>query len=168
MVNAVVFVDLNLDGTFDSGDPVGDTDVNGNYTIPGLTAGQYQVVEQVPIGYQVSTPYTGSSLVTVAAGQAVTNVNFGDQVPQFVLSGSPPAPPTPTPPTPTPPTSTPTPVDPVVDAIEPIGPYIPAGWVSTAPLPTTPAPKQPPIVIKPTPKPTPKPAPAPAPKKNSH
>jgi SdrD B-like domain len=162
-----VYVDLNFSGFFESGDPIAFTDSNGNYTITGLTPGQYVVTQQPPIGYQISTPATGSTTVYVNAGQAVTGINFADQVPQFVVSGFPP-PPTPTPPVvstpPTPPVTT-------TPAVEPIGPYIPAGWVSTAPLPVTPAPKKaaptPPPVIKPLPIIKPVPVP-PAPPKKSH
>jgi hypothetical protein len=157
MYQAIVFIDVDLTGQYVPGDdPVAVTDANGNYTIAGLTAGQYLLTEQDPTGYQIDTPFNGSVSITVTAGQTVTGENFGDQVTQFVVSGSPP--PTSTPPTPTPPPS-----NPVNNTPEPIGPFIPPGWVSTAPLPTTPPPKKPaqivvPIVVKPTP---PKPAPNP-------
>ncbi len=139
-----VYVDLNFAGFFESGDPIAFTDSNGNYTITGLTPGQYVVTQLPPIGYQITTPLTGSTTVFVNAGQAVTGINFADQVPQFVVSGFPPTPTPPAPPTiSTPPATTTTP------SVEPIGPYIPPGWVSTAPLPVTPTPK------KPTPPPPP-------------
>jgi hypothetical protein len=109
------------------------------------------VTETAPIGYDVTTPSTDSYSISLSAGQTVTSINFADEVPQVIFSGSPPPPAAPTPPTP----PAPTPPVATTPSVELIGPYIPVGWVSKAPPPVivTPTPK------KPTPAPTPKPAP---------
>jgi hypothetical protein len=131
------------------------TDDNGDYSFSALSPGVYTVTETAPIGYDVTTPSTDSYSISLSAGQTVTDINFADEVPQVIFSGSPPPPAVPTPPTPTPPT--PTPPVATTPSVELIGPYIPVGWVSKAPPPVivTPTPKK----TTPAPTPTPKPAP---------
>ena len=93
-VSGVVFDDMNGNGTQDTGesgvygvavsvyDGTGTTfiastttDGDGNYSVYGLTAGTYQVVETLPDGY-ASTTSSSVSAVAVTAG-GTTFVNFG-------------------------------------------------------------------------------------------
>jgi protocatechuate 3,4-dioxygenase beta subunit len=75
MQGVQVYADVNNNGVYNTGDPTGITDSNGNYTIGGLGAGQFTIREVVPSGYAAST---SSASVTVAAGQSVAGVNFTD------------------------------------------------------------------------------------------
>jgi fimbrial isopeptide formation D2 family protein len=103
-VTGTVFVDTNNNGTRDPGEPplggvtvelrdgngnpidsdpntagvqptTATTNASGNYSFPGLPAGNYQVVETQPAGLGSSTPNTVP--VTLVAGTPAT-VNFGE------------------------------------------------------------------------------------------
>ena len=82
--------DLNMNGIMDSGEPAlaniticlfptnscVSTDSNGNYTFSSLPPGNYSVFEAFYPGWANTTP--DSRQVTVAAGQALSGVNFGN------------------------------------------------------------------------------------------
>ncbi len=87
LVGVVVFADLNLNGVLDENEPSAITDVNGIYTLVGLADGRYSVMEQVPSGYQMSSPSGGVISATVAGGLAVTGDNFANQVSPIITGG---------------------------------------------------------------------------------
>ncbi|MBM5790516.1 MAG: VWA domain-containing protein [Cyanobacteria bacterium M_surface_10_m1_298] len=76
-----IYVDLNGNGSFDSGEPSTTSGSDGSYTITtsALSVGQsYAVKEKVPSGYlQTQAPNT---LVVTAANQTFKDVNFGNTV----------------------------------------------------------------------------------------
>ncbi len=77
-----IFLDLNRNGTADPDEPVAVTDVNGDYMFTGLAPGSYSVVEELQPGWQQTRPGSraapGSCQVTLAEGEMVRNVNFGN------------------------------------------------------------------------------------------
>ncbi len=81
-----IFIDLAGTGTLAASDPQTTTDVNGNYSLPSLVAGTYTVLEIAPAGFGVTSPSTGSNIVSVTTS-AVTAVNFANQPGIGVTSG---------------------------------------------------------------------------------
>ncbi len=73
-----VFLDLNSDGQFDSGDRITQTDANGAYTFIGLLPGDYRVMELVGAPHGVTSPTNNVHLVHLGEGQKVTGQDFGD------------------------------------------------------------------------------------------
>jgi RHS repeat-associated protein len=101
--NWTIYLDLNHDGHLDPGDPYTVTDANGNYAFTNLQPGTYTVAEVQQTGWTQKAPTPvppGTYTVTVAAGQAISGLDFGNQQ-------NPPAQPPDTPPvfTTTPPNS---------------------------------------------------------------
>ena len=102
-ISGTVFNDANGNGIYDSRENaltgaqitlvgvnvtmVATTDVNGNYSFTNLPAGRYSLVETtIPTGFTVTTPTTGTNVVTLTAGQASTGINFADQVGTSTIS----------------------------------------------------------------------------------
>ncbi len=73
-----VYLDNNNDGTFDAGDVRVFTDANGLYQFLGLTAGTYNVRQNTPAGYTLTTPAFPRT-VTVLPDAAVL-VNIGNHL----------------------------------------------------------------------------------------
>jgi uncharacterized protein (DUF2141 family) len=74
-----VYIDANNDGKLESTEQVVTTDINGNWSFAGLTAGTY-TVRVVPVTGDTATKPTGGVLtVVVTAGQASTNNLFGER-----------------------------------------------------------------------------------------
>ena len=69
-----------LHGTFDAGDPTATTDANGQFTFFGLAAGTYVVREQLPGGFTLTDPQSGSYSITLLDGQSTGGLMFGDSV----------------------------------------------------------------------------------------
>lgn len=92
-----IFADLNLNGEFDFNepatvtqrdDPSTEADETGAYTL-SVPAGNHLILEVVPRGYEqthpntlreVIFPYNLGHSVTVASGETVSNVNFGNRI----------------------------------------------------------------------------------------
>jgi uncharacterized protein (DUF2141 family) len=73
-----VYLDLNNDGKFDTGDKSVVTDVLGNWSFTGLTAGTY-AVRVVPItGLAFTKPTGGALSIKLAAAQASVGNLFGE------------------------------------------------------------------------------------------
>ncbi len=68
-----VFVDLNDDGLFESGEPTATTDASGHYVIGGLGAGTYSVDVTAPTGWIVTTSATGSLSAQLASATSVVS-----------------------------------------------------------------------------------------------
>jgi hypothetical protein len=80
IAGVTVYIDSNNNGILDSGEISTVTNSSGNYTLTGLTAGTYVVRQILPSGQEQTFPTKGfGNHVTVAAGQAATNVDFGDE-----------------------------------------------------------------------------------------
>ena len=68
-----VFVDLDSSGTFTAGDLFDFTDAAGGYTIEGLLTGTYDVLQELPAGWNDG----GKQVVTITMpGQAAADVDF--------------------------------------------------------------------------------------------
>ena len=81
VAGATIFVDDNLNGSFDPGEPSAVTDSDGFYEIDGLLAGQHVVSQVVPPGFQTTFPVppaTGHT-VTLDTGINATEIDFGNQ-----------------------------------------------------------------------------------------
>ncbi len=84
-----VFVDTLGTGVYNSSDPSAVTNLStGVYTITGLPAGRYTVMDAIPAGYLATNPLTGYSVVTLGAGATVSNINFGDQQNLNIVNGN--------------------------------------------------------------------------------
>jgi len=86
-----VFVDLNNDGLFESGEPTAATDASGHYLIGGLGAGTYNVDVTAPTGWVMTTSATGSLSAQLASATSVVNepdigLNLGATVSGQVLN----------------------------------------------------------------------------------
>lgn len=86
-----VYIDVNHDGKQDTGDIYVRADSNGKYTFTGLVAGSYTIRPATAVGWAVTSPASGAQIVTVSAGQNLTNINFGEYhgvVPPASISGT--------------------------------------------------------------------------------
>jgi len=73
-VGQTVYLDLNNNGTLDSGEPSTTTDNNGAYSFTDLPADTYHVRGVVPAGY---TQSTASIDPTLTPGEAASGLNLG-------------------------------------------------------------------------------------------
>jgi RHS repeat-associated protein len=83
-----VYIDQNHDGHLDPGDPSTTTDANGAYAFTGLAPGTYDVAEVPRPGWNQTGPPGGVAHVTVASGQVIRDVNFGNQLQPGSISGT--------------------------------------------------------------------------------
>jgi protocatechuate 3,4-dioxygenase beta subunit len=73
-----VFIDANNNGVLDPGEQSTVSDAQGNFTLGGLAPGTYTVREVLQTNWQRSAPLSGFFTVTVAAGQSVPGLAFGN------------------------------------------------------------------------------------------
>lgn len=73
-----VFLDLNNDRSQDPGEPTALTDANGNYSFISLVAGDYEVVEILPDGWDVSPTFDSQQTVAVSGGEVSTANDFAN------------------------------------------------------------------------------------------
>lgn len=59
--------------------PIITTDTNGQYNLPNLDAGAFNVVAEVPTGWTATSPATSVLAVTITTGQLLTSRDFGQQ-----------------------------------------------------------------------------------------
>ena len=71
-----VFLDLNDDGSRNSGEPQTDTDDGGNYSFGSLEPGSYRVRQVLPAGWTCATPSPCYRDVTLGSRGAVTGQDF--------------------------------------------------------------------------------------------
>ncbi|MBC7782375.1 MAG: hypothetical protein H7144_00935 [Burkholderiales bacterium] len=76
--NVRVFVDVNFDGRFNSGERYDFTDGAGNYTLATLKPGRRVIGHLTPATYRLTSPAAGFYTIKVTSGGVVTGVNFGD------------------------------------------------------------------------------------------
>lgn len=80
-----VFLDLNGNRVPDAGELSTVTDANGHYAFISLPAGDYEVTEVLPIGWNVSPTFDTRQTVSVSGGAASTAGDFANFT---VLNGS--------------------------------------------------------------------------------
>ncbi len=73
-----VYLDLNNNGSLDSGEPTAVTDSHGVYHFLGLLPGTYHVREVQQPGWTQTFPWSGSYTVVVKAGKIEHGKNFGN------------------------------------------------------------------------------------------
>jgi hypothetical protein len=76
-VGVTMYLDMNNDHTFDSGDIETTTDAAGFYTFVGLKPGTYHVNFKLPAGKTRTSPNANGYTFEISAGQLVTGKNFG-------------------------------------------------------------------------------------------
>lgn len=74
----IIYVDMNRNGQRDEGERFTKTDTKGNYSFTGLTPGTYLIAEEFQPGWVQTAPTAQTYEVTVASGQTVANLNFGN------------------------------------------------------------------------------------------
>jgi O-glycosyl hydrolase len=87
LVNWKVFVDTDRDGVLDTGEVFTTTNSAGVYSFDTLPAGNYRIRQVVPAGWRVTSPSSGYSELTLAAGQVALGKNFGDTQ-KILISGT--------------------------------------------------------------------------------
>lgn len=73
-----VFLDTNNDGAFNTDEPSALTDANGNYAFINLVAGDYEVTEVLPAGWDVAPTFDSRQTVAVAGGEVSTAGDFAN------------------------------------------------------------------------------------------
>ena len=75
-----VYIDQNQNGQWEAGEPVQTTDATGDYAFTGLGVGTYRIAHVVQAGWRQTFPSApGYHGVTVAPGEAVSNIRFGNR-----------------------------------------------------------------------------------------
>jgi predicted outer membrane repeat protein len=82
-----VYVDANGNDQLDVDEARSTTDVNGNYTIPFVSPGSYDIREIQKAGWNPTDPVTGEQTATIVSGQNLANVEFGNNNPSNALPG---------------------------------------------------------------------------------
>ena len=74
-----VYIDANNDGKYDSGDTEIIANSKGQFTFPNLPAGTYVIRGTTASGWTQTSPANGGAqIVTIVAGQNLSNINFGE------------------------------------------------------------------------------------------
>jgi hypothetical protein len=75
-----IYNDANNNGKMDIGEANTATDVNGNYILSGLSAGNYKIRQLLPAGWKQTSPANGFGwTLALAANQSMIGKNFGEQ-----------------------------------------------------------------------------------------
>jgi RHS repeat-associated protein len=89
--NWTVYLDSNNNGRRDPGEPFTTTDADGNYSFTNLAPGNYVVADERQPGWLQTAPTTGSYALTVAAGQVLAGIDFGNQQSTTATENQPPS-----------------------------------------------------------------------------
>ncbi len=73
-----IYLDLNNDNDFDTGEPSVMTSGGGNYSFGSLTPGDYTIREVLKSGWSQTAPAAGEYNITLISGQNETGKNFGN------------------------------------------------------------------------------------------
>lgn len=73
-----VFLDTNKNAILDAGERSTLTDANGNYAFISLDAGDYEVTEVLPVGWDVSPAFDSRQTVAVTGGEVSTSGDFAN------------------------------------------------------------------------------------------
>src|SRR6185295_10129991 len=82
-----IFLDTDKDGVWDSTERGLLTDAGGNYAFKDLAAGAYRVRDVLPAGWRRTSPTSGYSDLTLAAGASTTGKNFA-RTQRVLISGT--------------------------------------------------------------------------------
>lgn len=74
-----IYLDADLDGTFDSGETSVLTDENGRYSFTNLGPGSYRIAEVLETGWYQSAPAGGFHALVLGSGAAISGLDFGNQ-----------------------------------------------------------------------------------------
>ena len=74
-----IYLDLDNDNQFDPNEPSALTDANGQYRFRDLAAGTYTVREVVPLNFVSTFPVEAEYTITLALGEVVEDIDFGNQ-----------------------------------------------------------------------------------------
>jgi VCBS repeat-containing protein len=80
-----IFVDINLNGALDGTDLATLTDSDGEYSFLSLDAGDYEVIEVLPLGWDLTPSHDVKQTVSVRGGDVTTAPDFANFT---VLNGS--------------------------------------------------------------------------------
>ncbi|MFL2869324.1 MAG: M36 family metallopeptidase [Pirellulaceae bacterium] len=83
-----IYLDHDLDGRIDIGEPAAVTDQDGNYAIEFEGSGDVRVREVLSPGWQITDPAIGYHDITIVAGIPAIEINFGNQ-PMFDYGDAP-------------------------------------------------------------------------------
>ncbi len=73
-----IFLDTNNNGVFDPTEMSTVTDADGNYSFISLAAGDYEVTEELPAGWDVSPLFDNRQTVAVRGGRSTTADDFAN------------------------------------------------------------------------------------------
>ncbi|MFM8250395.1 MAG: SdrD B-like domain-containing protein, partial [Planctomycetota bacterium] len=83
-----VFLDLNANGAMDALEPSAFTDSDGAYRFDGIQAGDYDVIELLPSGWETSATFSDNYTVTVLGGLETVAPDFANHKISLVSPGS--------------------------------------------------------------------------------
>ena len=81
------YIDKNLNGKLDAGEPTAITDSTGYFTFQGVAQGSYRIREGVQSGWTLTHPTNGYYDVSLSAGQTITDRIFGNHHAQTATKG---------------------------------------------------------------------------------
>jgi len=75
-----IYLDANDNAVLDAGEHATTTDADGYYAFPGIEPGNYVVREQLQDDWMQTAPVDGGHVVTLAFGQVVKGLDFGNRL----------------------------------------------------------------------------------------
>jgi len=75
-----IYLDANDNAVLDVGEHSTTTNADGYYAFPGIEPGDYIVREQLQDSWTQTAPIGGGHVVTLAFGQVITGLNFGNRL----------------------------------------------------------------------------------------
>ncbi len=83
-----VYVDTNNDAALTAGEPSAITDAVGNYSLTGLTHGNYNIRQVLQTGFTPTDPVSGFYFQTLRNGDTISGIDFGNRArTDAVISG---------------------------------------------------------------------------------
>jgi len=83
-----IYIDENLSGQLEAGEPVATTDADGGYILPQVKVGTYIVAEVLNPVWVPTGPASGRQSVTVGPGETITAIDFGNWAVRCEIRGS--------------------------------------------------------------------------------
>ena len=82
-----IYLDLDLNGAFEPGEPSVVTDDRGGYRFENLLPGTYHLREIVPVGWQQVAPADGVHVIDVGFGDVINDADFANMPPGTGIAG---------------------------------------------------------------------------------